>query len=139
MSLKARGMAQIAGVEIAKDLPISKLDKLIIDGDYEYKVNDDLNISVYAQYDNGYIRDVTKFEDIYGFDYSVAVDKDIKNTYKENNSINNEKIKVSILENDNENEDSAVDYTDLEKLIEQANQFLTKLVCILKNHMPLSK
>lgn len=139
MSLKARGMAQIAGVEIAKDLPISKLDKLIIDGDYEYKVNDDLNISVYAQYDNGYIRDVTKFADISGFDSSEAGDKELEITYKENDVIINEKIKVSILENDDEDEDRAVDYTDLEKLIEQANQFLTKLVCILKNHMPLSK
>src|SRR5699024_1264444 len=113
MSLKARGMAQIAGVEIAKDLPISKLDKLIIDGDYEYKVNDDLNISVYDQYDNGYIIDVTKFADISGLDSSEAGDKELEINYKEDDVIINEKIKVNILEKDDEVEDRAVHYTDL--------------------------
>src|SRR5699024_11478257 len=51
MSLKARGMSQIAGVEVAEDLPISELEELIIEGDLVYDLDEKYQISFNDQLD----------------------------------------------------------------------------------------
>src|SRR5699024_1605418 len=47
LSLKVRGMYQIAGVDQSNDLPISILEDLVIEGDLEYNLFEDLNLDVY--------------------------------------------------------------------------------------------
>lgn len=96
LSLKTRGMYQIADVEQSKDLPISKLEKLNIAGDLEYDLNDDLNLKVYAQYDNGYKRDVTRMADIIGFDSKEVGDQELEISYEENGKTINKNIKVNV-------------------------------------------
>lgn len=84
LSLKARGMYKIADVEKAKDLPISELEKLDIEGDLEYNLEEKLNLKVYAQYENGYKRDVTGSSDISEFDSSDPGDQELEISYDEN-------------------------------------------------------
>ncbi|HLS09510.1 YdcF family protein [Lentibacillus sp.] len=95
-SLKIRGMYQIAGVEESKDLPISKLEKLNIEGDLEYSLNEKLNLTVYAQYDNGYQRDVTEPSDITGFNSNEIGDQELEIRYEENGKTINKNITVSV-------------------------------------------
>lgn len=95
-SLKVRGMYQIAGVEESKDLPISKLEKLKVEGDIEYKLNEKLNLKIYAQYNNGYKRDVTVLSEVKGFNSNETGDQEIEISYEENDKIINLKIKISV-------------------------------------------
>lgn len=96
LSLKTRGMYQIADVGQSKDLPISKLEKLNIEGDLEYDLNDDLNLKVYAQYGNGYKRDVTETADITGFDSNEAGSQKLEISYEENGKTISKNIKVNV-------------------------------------------
>ena len=98
LSLKTRGMYQIAGVEASQDLPISKLEKLNIEGDFEYYFNESLNLKVYAQYENGYKRDVTERSDITGFDSNRIGNQELEISYEENGKTIKESVQVSVKE-----------------------------------------
>ncbi|WP_373893796.1 YdcF family protein [Virgibacillus sp. CBA3643] len=98
MDLKVRGMYSIADVEVSTDLPISKLEKLFINGDLEYDLNEKLNLKVYAKYDNDFVRDVTELADIGKLDSSEPGDKEIEINYEENDIILNKNITVSVLD-----------------------------------------
>lgn len=117
MSLKISGMYSIAGVKKPADLPISKLEKLIIDGDFEYYVNEPLNLKVYAQYDSDYVRDVTELADITGFDSSKIGDQELEINYEENGIKITENIVVSVME-----KPQAVDKSALEKAVADAEK-----------------
>ena len=96
LSLKVRGMYQIAGVEESEDLPISQLEELDIEGDLEYILHEKLNVNVNARYDNGYQRDVTELSEITGFDPTVIGDQEIVVRYEENGKTLNKNINVSV-------------------------------------------
>ncbi|MFS0750397.1 YdcF family protein [Oceanobacillus sp. 1P07AA] len=96
LSLKVRGMYQIAGVEESEDLPISQLEELDIEGDLEYILHEKLNVNVDARYDNGYQRDVTELSEITGFDPTVIGDQEIVVRYEENGKTLNKNINVSV-------------------------------------------
>ncbi|BAC14837.1 hypothetical protein [Oceanobacillus iheyensis HTE831] len=95
-SLKVRGMYQIAGVEESNDLPISQLEQLDIQGDHEYILHEKLNVNVYAEYDNGYQRDVTELSEVTGFDPTVIGNQEINIRYEENGKTINKHINVSV-------------------------------------------
>lgn len=96
LSLKIRGMYQIAGVEQSTDLPISQLEELEIEGGLEYILHEKLNVNVYARYDNGYQRDVTEFSEITGFDSTIIGDQELTIHYEENGKTIDENINVSV-------------------------------------------
>ncbi|WP_424475228.1 YdcF family protein [Oceanobacillus kimchii] len=96
LSLKVRGMYQIAGVEESEDLPISQLEELDIEGDLEYILHEKLNVNVNARYDNGYQRDVTELSEITRFDPTVIGDQEIVVRYEENGKTLNKNVNVSV-------------------------------------------
>ena len=96
LSLKIRGMYQIAGVEQSKDLPISQLEELKIEGGLEYILHEKLSINVYARYDNGYQRDVTELSEITGFDSTIIGDQELTIHYEENGKTIDKNINVSV-------------------------------------------
>ncbi|MBT2218607.1 hypothetical protein KK120_22795 [Virgibacillus dakarensis] len=98
MSLKANSMYSIADVERSENLPFSKLENLNIEGYLEYYLNEKLNLKVYAQYDNGYLRDVTKLADITGYDPNTAGDQQLEISYEENGKLINKNVTVTVLE-----------------------------------------
>lgn len=98
LSLKTRGMYQIAGVKASEDLPISELEKLNIEGDHQYNYYDSLNLSVYAQYDNGYKRHVTELAEISGYNPSEIGDQELEISYQENDKTVKENIQVTVKE-----------------------------------------
>src|SRR5699024_2830381 len=102
MSLKARGMSQIEGVEGAEDLPISGLEELIIEGDLVYDLDEKLNLKIYAKYDNDYVRDVTELADITELDLSEPGDSDVEINYEENGITLNENITIRVLDENEE-------------------------------------
>lgn len=114
MSLKVSGMASIAGVPRASNLPISQLKDLSIEGDLEYYVGEELNLTVHAQYDSQYVRDVTKLADIAGFDPSKIGDQELEITYEEKGIKLTENIVVSV----------GVNKTALEKAVADAEKKL---------------
>ncbi|CEG26909.1 ElyC/SanA/YdcF family protein [Bacillus sp. B-jedd] len=99
MSLKVSGMSSIAGVPRASNLPISKLVDLAIEGDLEYYEGEDLNLSVHAQYDCQYVRDITKLAEITGFDSSKIGDQELQITYEEKGVRLTKNIVVSVAAN----------------------------------------
>lgn len=96
MSLKVSGMSSIAGVPRASNLPISQLEDLAIKGDLEYYVGEKLNLTVHAQYDSQYVRDVTELADITGFDSSKIGNQELKITYEEKGIKLTKNIVVSV-------------------------------------------
>ncbi|WP_419893003.1 YdcF family protein [Oceanobacillus kimchii] len=96
LSLKIRGMYQIAGVEQSIDLPISQLEELEIEGGLEYILHEKLNVNVYAGYDNGYRRDVTELSEITGFDSTIIGDQELTIHYEENGKTIDKNINVSV-------------------------------------------
>jgi DUF218 domain/FIVAR domain len=99
MSLKVSGMSSIAGVPRASNLPISKLEDLAIEGDLEYYEGEELNLTIHAQYDSQYVRDVTELADITGFDSSKIGDQELEITYEEKGIKLTENIVVSVAAN----------------------------------------
>ncbi|MBT2215512.1 YdcF family protein [Virgibacillus dakarensis] len=98
MSLKANSMYSIADVERSENLPFSKLENLSIEGYLEYYLDEKLNLKVYAQYDNGYLRDVTELADITGYDSNIAGDQELEISYEENGKLINKNVTVTVLE-----------------------------------------
>src|SRR5699024_1952605 len=98
LSLKVRGMYQIADVEPSKDLPISKLEKLDVEGDLEYNFNESLNVTVYARYDSGYNREVTDLASITGFEANEPGDQELEISYEENGKTITQNMEVSVKE-----------------------------------------
>jgi vancomycin permeability regulator SanA len=96
MTLKVSGMSSIAGVPRASNLPISKLEDLAIEGDLEYYAGEELNLTVNAQYDSQYVRDVTELADITGFDSRKIGDQELEITYEEKGIKLTENIVVSV-------------------------------------------
>lgn len=112
MSLKVSGMSSIAGVPRASNLPISKLEDLAIEGDLAYYEGEELNLTVHAQYDSQYVRDVTELAAITGFDSSKIGDQELEITYEENGIKLTQNIVVSV----------AVNKTALEKAVGDAEK-----------------
>lgn len=98
LSLKVRGMYQIAGVNQSNDLPISVLEDLVIEGNLEYNLFEDLNLDVYAEYDNGYTRDVTELSSIVGFDPNELGEQEIEISYEEKDNTVTKNIQVTVVE-----------------------------------------
>lgn len=98
LSLKVRGMYQIAGVESSNDLPISVLENLVIEGDLEYHLYEDLDLDVNAEYDNGYLRNVTELSDIKGFDANELGEQEVEVSYDENGKTVTKNIQVIVVE-----------------------------------------
>ena len=118
-TLKINGMYSIANVPRPNNLTISKLENLIIEGDLEYYIGEKLNLKVYAQYDNNYVRDVTELADITGFNSSEIGNKELDINYEENGIRINKNMVVSVLEKPKEVE---VDKSALEKAVVDAEK-----------------
>lgn len=98
LSLKVRGMYQIAGVERVNDLPISVLEDIKIDGDLEYNLYEDLDLDINAVYNNGYTRDVTDLSDVTGYNSNELGEQEIEISYEENDEIVTKTMRVTVVE-----------------------------------------
>ncbi|TQS71143.1 YdcF family protein [Ornithinibacillus gellani] len=98
LSLKARGMYQISGVEPSENLPISQLEDITIEGSLESYLYEDLDVKVTATYDTDYQRDVSVFANITGFDPEILGEQNLEVSYEENGKTITKSIQVTVLE-----------------------------------------
>ena len=134
LSLKVRGMYQIAGVEQSNDLPVSVLKDLVIEGDLEYHLFEDLDLDVYAEYDNGYTRDVTELSSIKGFDPNELGEQDIEINYEENDNTVTKNMQITVAEPSLESVQQLV-----EKLHDQGEIYEDNVARLIKIHLSAVK
>lgn len=84
ISLQASGVSQVAGVNAASSVTLSSLTGLTVTRNAEYVAGNELDITVSASYDSGYVRDVTDLATITGFDAALGADQTITVSYTEN-------------------------------------------------------
>src|SRR5699024_1916352 len=134
LSLKVRGMYQIAGVEQSNYLPISVLEDLVIEGDLEYHLFENLDLDVYAEYDNGYTRDVTELSSIKGFDPNELGEQDIEINYEENDNTVTKNMQITVVEPSLESVQQLV-----EKLHDQGEIYEDNVARLFKIHLSAVK
>lgn len=77
-------VTRILGVSAASDVTLSELQSLTIKLNKPYVCGDELDLSVYANYDSNYSKDVTSQIMISNFDATLDANQTIQITYEEN-------------------------------------------------------
>lgn len=116
ISLQASGVSSVAGVSAAKNLTLSNLVSLTVTKNTEAAARSGLNLTVKANYDTGYVRDVTHLAVVEGFDPALGEEQAVKISYTENGITIDGKFAL------NETEKVLMGYeTKLKALVEEAN------------------
>lgn len=81
-----KNLGKMAGVypEYAQKPKLCRLTGISVQGSTQYQAGDDLNLTVTAEYDNGFIRDVTNLSQITCFDTTTAGRQTLLIQYEEN-------------------------------------------------------
>ncbi len=85
ISLQASGVATVAGVSLSGvSVTLSQLTGLRFAQEGEYQAGEDLKLTVTAEYDNGFSRDVSDLVTVSNFDPSLGANQTITISYTEN-------------------------------------------------------
>ncbi len=85
ISLQASGVASVAGVSLSGvNVTLSELESLKVTQNTLFQPGNELDITVEALYDSGYVRDVTDLAAVTGFDASQSAEQEITVSYTEN-------------------------------------------------------
>ena len=85
ISLQASGVATVAGVSLSGvSVTLSQLTGLRFAQEGEYQAGEDLKLTVTAEYDNGFSRDVSDLVTVSNFDPSLGANQTITVSYTEN-------------------------------------------------------
>lgn len=74
-------------LECTQKPELCQLTSISLQGSNEYQVGDPLNLTVTAEYDNGFTRDVTSLSQITGFDAAVTGEQTLLVQYVENGTL----------------------------------------------------
>ena len=85
LSLQASGVCSMAGVSSSlPSVTLSVLDSLTVSQEAAYVAGEELNLTVIANYDSGFSKDVSEAAEISGFDASLGADQTVTVSYTEN-------------------------------------------------------
>lgn len=98
ISLQANGLAQVAEITVDLDnVPkLSELTDITVSGADKYQPGDGLSISVTANYDSGYSKDVTSQCAVTGYDPQVAGSQMVTVSYTENGITKEASFQVTV-------------------------------------------
>lgn len=84
-------------LEYAQMPELCQLSGISVRGSTEYQTGDDLNLTVTAEYDNGFTRDVTNLSQITGFDAAIEGEQKLLIQYEENGILRECDFSVEVI------------------------------------------